>query len=765
MEHCLTLFELEDEKQRILSERYTEEIVKNTHLTEENSTLKRRLEKLDGKASISGVNNATETGNAPPPNVRSSIEEGASVSREDYHELVEKFRELRKSHQTAIQRMKYLEKKNVAVMQKNKEMKESVRAWQDYSDRHHAKKQKLKAQAKNTLDLPKPIGPIEDYTLPAMPLSPGSSVFRTSPPVVGLDKSSPAPFGRHLHNGFPILNENAIITPRSSAAEHNTDVGPVRGGEDETHYYHDQLPEVIENVPQDMDVANVDETANLLGGRVDSDGPLPSSQRTEDEVAQDLTTLMPPPASMYDDDVPQVVSERSLKRKRATRSPVKVYTDRLPSDGTPVNPFRVKEEPHSSPPRQLLSPKLLRKETLDLDEPGPNALSTPHRRRLRGGFDLSTGRPTLRHQRSISEPRVKEEAHMVGHDPMTSDARANSEPMEQAPDGPGPLQTLDPNTRMAGRGHDQLPSKRTKLTGKALGFQLLTESGEAAPPLDTDDARLAPEEARERFNKRLKAAKDMRTPMKNSAKTPATGRSKLQAVQFPTPPASTTRATDTPSTRPGSRKGKGAQLESPSVGQTSAPANSRPIWPRTGEVRRPRPQDQIPLRSKPVNELMLTDFKANPKFNHGYTFAFDEVVRNHAERACLLGCTRPECCGSDFRTLAAVAAPLSPEEEKKLLQDHLGDAYDAMQLAEMSSTERKELVLQARTRQLSNKHGKHRMAYERHTTPPGYWNVDFPSTQEQADDKRKADVMKRKMIEERRAEALRKGGRWMFKDE
>ena len=108
---------------------------------------------------------------------------------------------------------------------------------------------------------------------------------------------------------------------------------------------------------------------------------------------------------------------------------------------------------------------------------------------------------------------------------------------------------------------------------------------------------------------------------------------------------------------------------------------------------------------------------------------------------------------------------MSSSEEEALLEEYLGDAYDTMRLTQMSAEERKELVLQAQTRKLANKYGKHRQAYERHHTPPGFWRVDFPSTQEQQEDKEKALLMERNMVKDRRAEALRGGGRWVFRDE
>lgn len=132
---------------------------------------------------------------------------------------------------------------------------------------------------------------------------------------------------------------------------------------------------------------------------------------------------------------------------------------------------------------------------------------------------------------------------------------------------------------------------------------------------------------------------------------------------------------------------------------------------------------------------------------------------------CLPGCTNPQCCGSTFRAFAEAQGPLSPSEEEALLEDYLGDAYSNMQLTQMSSEERQELVLQARTKKMAKESGKHREAYERRRTPPGFWRVDFPTTQEQQEDRERAKEQEKAIVQERWLDAHRRGGKWIFKDE
>jgi len=71
----------------------------------------------------------------------------------------------------------------------------------------------------------------------------------------------------------------------------------------------------------------------------------------------------------------------------------------------------------------------------------------------------------------------------------------------------------------------------------------------------------------------------------------------------------------------------------------------------------------------------------------------------------------------------------------------------------------------ARTRITADRRGKHRHQHERHTTPPGFWRTDMPTTQELEHDREEARRLERKKVEERWREAMREGGLWLFRDE
>ncbi|KAA8569788.1 hypothetical protein EYC84_001367 [Monilinia fructicola] len=163
---------------------------------------------------------------------------------------------------------------------------------------------------------------------------------------------------------------------------------------------------------------------------------------------------------------------------------------------------------------------------------------------------------------------------------------------------------------------------------------------------------------------------------------------------------------------------------------------------------------QNPYRLRPVDSLKLDHFKINPNFNQGYDYAYTEVVRGK-DRQCLPGCVREECCGRQFVS--------EKVEEDTLLEEYLGD--NKHKIWSMGKQERKETLAQARKWKISNTMGKHRSVVPRRNTPPGFWDADFPNTQEDEALRIKQKEVEREKVAERYAEAMRPGGAWLFKDE
>ncbi|KAF2180258.1 SAE2-domain-containing protein [Zopfia rhizophila CBS 207.26] len=781
-----------DVEQRSLLGHISELVVKNARLVEENSKLKHQLTKQTQNIPTAS-SNVPEQGNGARPGTALAANEpeddlaGISVPYEEYHHLADKYNNLKEAHEEASRKLTYLEKKNLWVMEKNKEMKTNVKAWQEWYD-HKEKKEKLKSKPKLAPDTSKQAASDDKVSSALPPSSPKSSAARSPQSFRSHYRSSPFPI--LPRDGYRVPTRRVACASMGGSRTSVTDIAE-QGFRTNEVQPRDHLDDISLVSNQNTSLDHLESPPGNEGFAIPHAQPdlgkLPSSQTTEDEITTQTASTAPQTNhNTEDNDRPQFVSERSLKRKRTNGTRFEVHGRCGSSDGTRMNPYRVKEEQLSSPPeRGVLPQTLLRKETLDLDELGPHVIATPHRR-LRGNPSIHlkvTG--TLRPQRSASIPLIKEELgeddevqigtnnHAGSDEAVTGEGRAYNEPTAPGWNDPEVLQPFNPNVRAT----EGEPRQRRKNGETRLWqYRALTESGGESPPLDENEIGLTPNAARAKFNRRLWAAKNAHAPVENAGSTIKTPRSittsKPNQSQIPTPPPSSTPSIHSSSSRPGSRKGPtsdsrpgsrtGPVSDSRPSSRMGPPSDSRPSSHKAPSP----PKGQQPrLRSKPRSDLIISDFKPNPKYNHGYSYAFSETVRNRADRACLPGCTKPECCGSTFRSLAAAAPCLSYSQEEALLEDYLGDAYDSTRLTQMAPEEREELVLQARTRQMASKHGKHRQAYERHNTPPGFWRTDFPTTQEEREDRNKAILIERGIVEERWREAMRRGGRWMFRDE
>lgn len=760
-------------------ERLNDQALKIERLTKGNEQLKQQLRGNEATPSAS--------------NDRPTAVDDSATSSEALCQLTEKYNDLTRKFQAATQKVKYLERKNQTVMQKNRDMKESVRAWQEYADRQSGK-QKSKSEAKleeggarlsavHHLQEDRPHMLSSPVSVPAV---------RTPVSLAQLGRSSPTPMAALP---LPVTETKERLTSPYlvSADEHRSASGsetPKQPGRDRytKQEHHDVKDHAISSPSRGRSAdMNAEPPAYTYHQRANPS----SSQTTEDETAEQMSRHAQMTDVEEDDDIPQFVSERSLKRKRGqpSKSRFEIYADRS-SDGTPVKPFRVKEEPRSSPPP--IAPNMTWKETFDLDDPALNGLKTPrHPRRKPSNYSQSTSKLNL--QRANSAPfsqRIKGEEigveslseahacdvleHTVGErvlQGVISELRAFSEPSDPTQAVEGALRSLDQNTLSSAS--DDSPRKRTRRAelSRPSKHNILAESGESPPSADDDELRLPPSRAREQLNRKLQTSKKHPSPATRSYQTPQSPSTKIKVEQDLTP--STTRNTATPSAI---TKLRNTVPKARSKPRDTLTPSDRQIWtmkapsPRSSTRSRTSPpkqqhqpqQAQGPLRDRPTTSLTIQDFKPNPAFNQGYTHAFSETVRTRSARMCLPGCTNPTCCGSTFRTFAAAQGALPASQEEALLEDYLGAAYEGVR---MSGPERAELVLQARTKKMAGESGRHREAYERRRTPPGFWRVDFPTTQEVEGDRERAREGERAVVQERWLEAQRKGGRWVFRDE
>ncbi|XMA07237.1 hypothetical protein WAI453_000028 [Rhynchosporium graminicola] len=205
----------------------------------------------------------------------------------------------------------------------------------------------------------------------------------------------------------------------------------------------------------------------------------------------------------------------------------------------------------------------------------------------------------------------------------------------------------------------------------------------------------------------------------------------------------------------------------PTLSRPSRPVASKKKLIQT-EAEYEMDPDQEPVRARPLSKLSLSDFKVNKAYNNGTDYAYNEVLRGKEARACVEGCVRP-CCGPKFRVLAKSELDIRPStlsqegRDDSLLRDYLG--IDADRIKNMSVAEREEILIQAKTREIANKTGKHRQAYVRGASPTGFWRTDFATTQEEKEDREKERENDRLEVEHRWREAMRGGGAYIFRDE
>lgn len=499
------------------------------------------------------------------------------------------------------------------------------------------------------------------------------------------------------------------------------------------HQSKDYLPEIIEPHHSSSTGGPDFDPANELGDQ----GISIKTESVEDEQSSG--------------DIPVVVQER-LIRKRNTRSDAK---------GTP----KVKVETLSSSPIGLAGfAGLDSHESLDLDDIGSKQMTPRKQRSLR----QKLARPVLyetRSRRRLSDPENNHPVDTIEEEDYDSPDMPMNEEKSRADSAPVSLEFPKP---VLPRTSSYRATKRRRLT-PGIAIEQLAEDGENMANMDGLFAQ--------RESPRLSGGRLMRL-LENPTPTNRATLNASLAAQSST--GNKSKSVTTPNIHTPTREGKPCTPRTTLLKNSARTPDTTPRQPSTSKARNshlrdltkstPKSIQNQPLRSKPLEELTLLDFKVNPKYNNGYDYAFTDVVRNQDARRCLAGCTKPECCGTVFRALAeatydANRLPTASQEdsEMRLLREFLGD--NAHKIRNMTKAERDETLVQAKTRDLANKHGRHRHAYERRRSPPGFWRADFPSTQEEREDRRKIEQQERDLVAQRYREAMRAGGAYMFRDE
>lgn len=482
---------------------------------------------------------------------------------------------------------------------------------------------------------------------------------------------------------------------------------------------------------------------------------------------------IPPPSIKGESspDIPIVISSRSIKKRG----------DRIDTGLNGHFPYtEVKVEVITSSPVGLAGIQtLFPQESLDLDEMGEK-MNTPKKRRQVMQYSHSHISRTIDGQAGDQGLDQEASAGLI-----RAVGQQQGERSAQPKGRPSALQAGSPNKQILPRtsGNQRKP-KRRRLEDSVRGAVILAEDGEndvalkmvsETVALTGNRGKRAPADAAE-LERRLSGLLEEPTPEKADL-TPA------RPLNFSTTTAGLrARATPLLKTKEaaGSIRRQMGAVTTPNL--LAVPVNTPNIGcrPTTGKKRTSRTSedigtfeaddpDQEPLRARPVHRLGLEHFKINPRYNQGSDYAYSDVVRGRESRRCLPGCTRPECCGDKFRKFIEFVRTQEQrtlsqiEEDERLLEEHLGD--NRGRLRNMTKREKEELLVQAKTTELANKASKHRHAYERRRSPPGFWRSDFPSTQELLVDRQQAARVQRDLVQQRYDEAMRPGGKWLFRDE
>ncbi|KAI9727036.1 MAG: hypothetical protein M1834_008562 [Cirrosporium novae-zelandiae] len=430
-------------------------------------------------------------------------------------------------------------------------------------------------------------------------------------------------------------------------------------------------------------------------------------------------------------DIPEVVSSRKLKRKRPTpTNQAKVQTGQISTPGTDNNggSIQIKEEPVSSPldsvrVRELQGPQ----ESIDLDAFVDSRATTPKKRR--------------RVEKSPSPTR-----------PSTTDSPAPPQPLV-------PNQPVSQSTAKLQKANHPTPSEEEKRREAAL--LIYGESG------DENASDIGP--------KRRNAPKkmpDMLKRLNRLLEGPSPEKSPLSLGSIRIPRAKNLEGSKSPQPIPRAKgndvRGRDEAVSPGAIDVTGKKVKNTTPKPSSTRPSRGHEARNIPLRDKPVDQLALSDFKPNPNYNQGLDFVFTEVVRKHDERKKLPGTVRPEFLkmaelGQLPPDMETTKSKQSRAAEDDILHTHLGLNY--FEIRGLSPDDRRRHLLDAQAKEYADKFGRQRQAYERAKSPEGFWNVDFPTTQEEQESREAAEKREREEIEKRAREARKGAGAWVFRDE
>ena len=512
---------------------------------------------------------------------------------------------------------------------------------------------------------------------------------------------------------------------------------------------------------------DVDRCKGLAQSSVESKR-ISSSQTTED----DRPAITTPHVKHEEDsdEAPVVVRENNLRRHRvesATVMPpprrIKEEPGSLERPGSAEQPLELRSDDWSSPTSKART--FFRAETSDLDAMR-GTFQTPRKRKLREDSrsrakseerSMAMLRPSLVHtSSSLSDsdipelpqlPAASERADTVAKKIQTAPApKTNTTPKTRSHDRQrGALNQISPNVSTV----SSTTRKRRRISQEAADkVSMLAEDGDETSNQITPKAEFGTAKApgSPRLSNLLENPTPARKPLQSRRPTPNTAkRARAQHPQAEAPP----------------------QVQPQPMSSKKTPLYTSK-YARPREIEKSPPPinpDSEPLRSKPKHLLKPQDFRINPNYA-GSSFAFVQPMNrlSKADRRCLPSCIDPACCGEFLDAARNNLLPRSKRSDTELLRDMFGLSPEDLAV-HYPVWQREDVIFQARAQAFANEHGRHRKTFARAATPPGYWRTGMPSTQEEEEDRRKADEAEKIKVNGMWLEAMKGGGRWRFKDE
>lgn len=521
-----------------------------------------------------------------------------------------------------------------------------------------------------------------------------------------------------------------------------------------------------------------------------------------------------------DSESPVIISERSLRRKRKPSRRLRnpgMPEDSQAQQGTMKKPFMVKSEPNSSSPSTHVfhSTSTNPQDSMDLDEVGERHFTPRKRRRMLdeelrrvSGLEIETeahNAEDFQDQTLVAE--TDEEADCEELPDLKTRGRRHDFEVADESQIPSRINPAEGPQPILGKPRKLMLAQSSILKPKDPNVQPLSSKRSFLKALDRPVCQSqrstvsnAPgfQDGREDFSQasdKLSLKEESNTAKSHKAHRVINNNQPLDHISSEHSPRKSlidsVAKSKKKATRDPNGRGNVTKTYSRSMTENNHIPRSSILKPNAVKSRRSyrvpsdEPDDpektfveQETLRSKPRKFLRPEDFKINPVHNHGYAHPVSEVVRNRDQRSCLPGCTRPNCCGTAIRNIVAMGghfpAPKNsvfsnngleydPDDDERCLQAYLGDDYP--RLKNLPWEDKEELLWAARTEQFANAYGKHRYQYGRQQTPPGFWDADMPSTQQEIKNNIIAKAMQKAKVAEMHREAMKPGGRYKFRDE